>query len=286
MFLRPSVQTLNSIEIFRNIRTIPFNLLAIVPGEMLNTFAAKWTSWGPLKSNESCESFPGKCAGAGRGKRPQKQPTQFSVGGAVETINKCEIDPDRGRTSSASSGSQCKMELLNFWFLVNWAGLSSPLFLCAGFPLFPLFFPLQTIHNTDHRSWRSPWDSEPPSSSLSSASSSFCGGLYISVSFSGIVTVSFWQHSGVLFCRTLAAVLHCFWPLVWRHSHLPLLLLLLPWLWSPSSLSVSFGFVCSAIELMISVCIAHFMHNFRKFSLRSCTTDVRRGSERKSEIEI
>jgi len=209
----------------KHIRTIPFNLLAIVPGEMLNTFAAKWTSWAiEIKWVMRVFSHTKRAEGKTRGgKWPQQ--TIFRVGGAVETINKCEIDPDRGR----GSGSRSKMELLNFWFLVNWAD-NLPVSFSAPWPrLFHSFcfpFAIQLTcrlfitqanaegrhenphhhhyHHHHHHHRRLWWT------------------LYTRLFHSH--SICLFPTSIVLFYRTLAAVLHCFWSFVWRHSHLPLLL--------------------------------------------------------------
>jgi len=143
--------------------------------------------------------------------------------------------------------------------------------------LFPFCNPahLQTIHNTGQR-WRSPRESASSSlSSSSSSSSSFVvDSLYPSLSQPFYLSLShlnspFLPDVGSSFALFLVIRLASFafaivtlLRLLQTKIHLPSLLLCLH-----PSLSF-FWFVCSAIELMISVCIAHFMHNFRKFSLR------------------
>lgn len=170
------------------------------------------------------------------------------------------------------------MELLNFWLLVIWVSypslISRPIsFASAAQLTCRLFITLaiaegrhENQHHNHHHHHHGQWWTLK-------LSVSFYLDLLAPPSLSG--SMSF-------FHRTLAAVLHCFWSFVWRHSHLPLLLLLILLscsqdenpssvsLWPATSISFLWGFVCSAIELMISVCIAHFMHNFRKFSLRFC----------------
>lgn len=183
---------------------------------MLNTFAAKWTSWA-IEIKWVMRVFNRTKSGDVRGKGRSQR---FSMGWAVETINKCEIDPDRGGRSWS------EMELLNFWFLVNWADQLLPSLSLRVVPSLSVSLfqsgHLQTIHNTGQR-WRSPGESaSPPSSSSSAAAArSVVDSLFPSLSLPFYLRL--FLPGIVLLCRTLAAVLHCFWSFVWRHSHLPLL---------------------------------------------------------------